>query len=247
MNQRKFTLATLALFAALAVPASAAQKGVQTDLTSGLNGNKRSRTVAGVQDLGANWMRLTMSWSEIEQSGKGSYSMLDRYDNGVREARRPRAPRSSSRCTRPRSGRRAGRTPTRHRSTPMTTRTSCASRPRAGATRSTPGRSGTSRTAARFWSTGPSPSGYAQLLKAAYPAVKHVDPTALVVYGGVSHNDYRFIEQSYAAEPNLGDYYDVMATHPYPTAANLAPERTWLESDGRLAVSRSLPTARSAT
>ena len=27
-----------------------------------------------------------------------------------------------------------------------------------------------------------------------------------------------------------------MATHPYPTAANLPPERTWLESDGRLAV-----------
>jgi hypothetical protein len=86
-----------------------------------------------------------------------------------------------------------------------------------------------------------------RLLKAAYPAVKIADPSALVVYGGVAHNDYRFLEQSYAAEPNLGDYYDVMATHAYPAPANSSPALKWLDSDGRLApeiVPR--PTARSA-
>ena len=39
-----------------------------------------------MQDLGANWMRLTMSWGEIEQSGKGSYSRLDRYDTAFANA-----------------------------------------------------------------------------------------------------------------------------------------------------------------
>jgi beta-glucosidase/6-phospho-beta-glucosidase/beta-galactosidase len=88
-NHRRFTLlATLALVAGLTAPASAsaAQKGIQTDLTSGLNSKQRSKTVAGVQDLGANWMRLTMSWNAVEQNGKGSYSMLGTYDAAFESA-----------------------------------------------------------------------------------------------------------------------------------------------------------------
>jgi polysaccharide biosynthesis protein PslG len=242
MSQRRFTFATLALFAALAVPASAAEKGVQTDLTSGLNGNKRSRTVAGVQDLGANWMRLTMSWSEIEPNGKGSYSALDRYDTAFANAAATganvivtvyRTPQWASGRTDPDS--------------PPVDPQDYADFLRFAATRwgdeVDAWEIWNEQNTSASWSTGPSPSGYAELLKAAYPAVKLVDPSALVVYGGVSHNDYRFIEQSYAAEPSLGEYYDVMATHPYPTAANLPPERFWLDGDGRLAV-RSFPAYR---
>ena len=235
MSQRRFTFVTLALFAALAVPASAAEKGVQTDLTSGLNGNKRSKTVAGVKDLGANWTRLTMSWREIEPNGKGSYSALDRYDTAFANAAATGANVIVTVYSSPQWA--SGRTDP---DSPPVDPQDYADFLRFAATRwgdkVDAWEIWNEQNSSASWSTGPSPSAYARLLKAAYPAVKLVDPSALVVYGGVSHNDYRFIEQSYAAEPSLGEYYDVMATHPYPTAANLPPERIWFDGDGRLAV-----------
>ena len=82
----------------------------------------------------------------------------------------------------------------------------------------------------RFWSTGPSPSSYVPLLQAAYPAVKQADPNALVVFGGVSQNDYAFIEGAYAA--GAKGYFDVMAVHPYPGPN--PPEAVWSQN-GRIA------------
>ena len=75
----------------------------------------------------------------------------------------------------------------------------------------------------RFWPSGPSPAAYVPLLKAAYPAVKAADPNALVVFGGVSQNDYSYIEGAYAA--GAKGYFDVMAVHPYPGPN--APEAVW--------------------
>jgi hypothetical protein len=54
---------------------------------------------------------------------------------------------------------------------------------------------------------------YARLLRAAYPAVKAGDPNALVVFGGLMHNDDRFLAQAYAS--GARGAFDVMATHPY--------------------------------
>jgi hypothetical protein len=81
----------------------------------------------------------------------------------------------------------------------------------------------------RFWPSGPSPSEYVSLLKAAHPAVKSADPGALVVFGGVSQNDYSYIEGAYAA--GAKGYFDVMAVHPYPGPN--APEDVWY-SNGRI-------------
>src|SRR3954454_25371952 len=67
----------------------------------------------------------------------------------------------------------------------------------------------------RFWGQQPSASSYASLLKAAYPAVKSGDPNAKVVFGGMSGNDYDYLEAAYAAAPDLANYFDVMAVHPY--------------------------------
>ena len=63
---------------------------------------------------------------------------------------------------------------------------------------------------------------YARLLHFAYPAIKSGDPNALVVFGGVSGNDDRFIAQAYAA--GARGSFDVMATHPYQGVGDAPPE-----------------------
>ncbi|MHB8669983.1 MAG: cellulase family glycosylhydrolase, partial [Acidimicrobiales bacterium] len=69
-----------------------------------------------------------------------------------------------------------------------------------------------------FWPSGPSATEYTALLAAAYPAIKTADPTATVVLGGLSKNDYDYLAQLYAA--GAGNYFDVVAVHPYTGTAD---------------------------
>lgn len=74
-----------------------------------------------------------------------------------------------------------------------------------------------------FWSTG-SARGYVRLLRMSYRVVKRVSPYSLVVFGGTSGNDVRWVRACYRA--GAKGYFDVMATHPYPKAwtnVNAAP------------------------
>jgi hypothetical protein len=229
-----FFMLAFALAAAFAPPAaSAAEKGVETDLTSGISGKQQDRTVAGVRDIGAQWVRLTISWADVEQT-KGSYSALSQYDSAITKAANSGARIVVTVYQSPTWA--SGRTDP---DSPPADPQDYANFMRFAATRwgdrVDAWEIWNEQNSASFWNTGPDPARYASLLKAAYPAVKIADPTARVLYGGVSHNDYRFIEQSYAAEPHLGDYYDVMATHPYPIPANTSPASTWRDSDGRRA------------
>jgi hypothetical protein len=64
----------------------------------------------------------------------------------------------------------------------------------------------------RFW-TGTA-AQYVQLLRAAYPAVKQANPSALVVFGGTAHNDAHWVRTCY--RDGVHGSFDVMATHPYP-------------------------------
>jgi len=54
---------------------------------------------------------------------------------------------------------------------------------------------------------------YVHLLRTAYPAIKAGDRNALVVFGGLVHNDDRFLARAYAA--GARGTFDVMATHSY--------------------------------
>ncbi len=63
---------------------------------------------------------------------------------------------------------------------------------------------------------------YTRLLRAAYPAIKAGDPNATVVFGGLVHNDDRFLARAYAA--GARGAFDVMATHPYQGVGDAAPE-----------------------
>lgn len=55
---------------------------------------------------------------------------------------------------------------------------------------------------------------YVQILRAAYPAVKHANPSAVVVFGGIAHDDAGWVRDCY--QDGARGSFDVLATHPYP-------------------------------
>ncbi|MEY2399578.1 MAG: polysaccharide biosynthesis protein PslG [Actinomycetota bacterium] len=67
-----------------------------------------------------------------------------------------------------------------------------------------------------FWPSGPSAADYTTMLRAAYPAIKSADPSATVLMGGLSRNDYTFLQAMYAA--GARPYFDAAAVHPYTGA-----------------------------
>ena len=67
---------------------------------------------------------------------------------------------------------------------------------------------------ANLWRPSPSPSGYAAVLKAAYGAIKAVDPDAIVVSGGLSTRpDQAFLDGLEAA--GAWDDFDVLGIHAF--------------------------------
>ena len=75
----------------------------------------------------------------------------------------------------------------------------------------------------RFWPSGVDARDFAPLLEAGAAAVRSADGQAKVVLGGLSKNDYRYLEALYAA--GAGDAFDVVAVHPY-TGSN-HPDLCW--------------------
>ncbi|HEV2943985.1 MAG TPA: hypothetical protein VGX26_02585 [Solirubrobacteraceae bacterium] len=86
--------------------------------------------------------------------------------------------------------------------------------------------------ASRWWAGGPDPAAYTRLLQAAYPAVKSADPAAEVVLGGMTGNDYNFLEGVYQAGGK--GYFDAVGVHT-DTACNVNSPFVFLrDDDGRL-------------
>jgi hypothetical protein len=84
----------------------------------------------------------------------------------------------------------------------------------------------------RWWSGGPNPAAYAQLLKATYPVVKAADPSTKVVFGGLTGNDYPFLQSVYAAGGK--GFFDVVGVHT-DTACNILSPYSFLRgADGRM-------------
>jgi len=76
--------------------------------------------------------------------------------------------------------------------------------------------------AVTFWTPTPDPAAYVELLKAAYPKVKAVDPSVVVVsaglgavqsFGSLTINPVAYVTQMYAA--GAKPYFDAMSFHPY--------------------------------
>jgi len=212
-------LALLIASLALALPArsDAADKGVVTDLTWGISAADQDRTAAAMKDVGATSVRLSMSWSDAEPQ-RGAYSAywFAQYDRAVALSRangaqvvfmvyqspswasgssnpdtKPRDPADYANFVRYVAARYAGRVQAYE--------------------------IWNEQNFSRFWPTGPNPAEYTSLLKAAYPAVKQSDPAATVLMGGLSANDYDYLQGMYDA--GARPYFDGANVHPY-TGAN---------------------------
>jgi hypothetical protein len=84
----------------------------------------------------------------------------------------------------------------------------------------------------RWWTGAPDPAAYARLLRAAYPAIKAADPSASVVVGGMTGNDYPFLEGVYKAGGKGS--FDVVGVHT-DTACNILSPYVFLRGeDGRM-------------
>jgi hypothetical protein len=81
-----------------------------------------------------------------------------------------------------------------------------------------------------FWPSGPSAGDYLPLLRSGYRGVKSVAPEAVVISGGISQNDWRYLDALYTA--GGGEWCDAVATHAYPWAD---PAMCWRDGSGRFA------------
>jgi Cellulase (glycosyl hydrolase family 5) len=72
-----------------------------------------------------------------------------------------------------------------------------------------------------WWPSGPSPAAYTQLLKDTYPAIKAADPSATVVLGGLTGNDFEFLEGVYQAGGK--GYFDAVGVHTDTACDVLSP------------------------
>jgi len=215
---------------ALARTARGAEKALSVDLAWGIPQSAFAPTGQAISDLGAGWVRIEFRWNEAEPS-RGSYdqNIIARYDQAVATARAAGAKVLVFVNGAPRwaSGSRTMMTKPQNPADYANFMRYLASR---YAGQVSAWEVWNEENTSRFWSTGPSPASYVSLLQAAYPAVKQGDPNALVVFGGVSQNDYAFIEGAYAA--GAKGSFDVMAVHPYPGAN--PPEAVWYDG-GRIA------------
>lgn len=82
-----------------------------------------------------------------------------------------------------------------------------------------------------FWAPGPDAAAYAALLRPAAAAVRSAVPGARIVLGGLSANDYVYLEALYAAGARSD--FDVMAVHPY--TGSTSPDVSWRDTAGRWA------------
>lgn len=213
--------------------AQAAEKGVVPDLTWGTSRSEQDQTGTLMQAAGVRWSRINISWSWVNPSpGTFDPQVWQHYDRAVNTARNAgskvilmvqQAPQWASGTT-AKEG--TPRDPATYAAFLQVLLQRYAGKVEALEVWN-------EENDVRFWPQGVNPGEYANLLKMSYLAVKATAPTVKVVFGGLAYNDYSFVERAYAAMPDLGSYFDVMAVHPYTHHA-APPELYWRDANGRI-------------
>ena len=222
------TIATAACLLLGAPDSRAADKGVVTDMTWRISDADMARTGQLLQDSKAGWVRMQLDWNWLDADPE----LIAMYDEAVDVARA-----SGSRVLLI-----ASQTPSWasgsaiEESPPLDPNTygdwlrtmveHFKGRVDAYEIWNEPD-------TANFWPSGPNAAEYVALLKAGHAAVKGVDPSATVVFGGLVGGNRTYLEEAYAAEPELGRWFDVMAVHPYVAFAG-APDEIKLGPDGHI-------------
>jgi hypothetical protein len=86
--------------------------------------------------------------------------------------------------------------------------------------------------APEWWGPQPDDKAYAALVKAASPAIKAADPTAIVVLGPTTGNNYDFIGQLYS--DGIAGQTDAVAVHTDNACLTVGPDSIYREKDGRV-------------
>ena len=207
--------AAVALLAALALaaPAHGASAGVNI---SGFTPGQ----VNGVRTLGAHWVRMFFSWAALEPSpGQLNQAMLGDYEQGFR-ALPPGTKVILDVVYTP-----AWESGSADAQAPPVNPQDYAWFVAQLAQRFAPWVSAyeiwNEEDAPAWWTGAPDPAAYTRLLQASYPAIKAADPKATVVLGGLTGNDYPFLEGVYA---NGGKgYFDAVGVHTDTACDVLSP------------------------
>jgi len=215
-------------------PAMAAEKGLVTDLAWGISREEQDQSVTALADLQARWAKISVNWRYAEPVKGGSpegdayLATVDRAVNLLR-ARHIHVLADVNRSPEWASGNTDSAYPPQDPADlgnfMHTMAAHFAGRVDAWQVWNEPNHP-------LPWPAGPSAADYVPLLKAGYAGVKQGAPGTPLVFGGLAFSDYAYLESAYAAEPNLGDYFDVMAVHAY--SYKLPPEAVKTGSDGRL-------------
>ena len=223
-----YLLALLALLAP--ANSSAVEPGVVTDLAWNIPDADKERSVAATQAIGSRWSRIHVQWREAEpQPGRLDEWWMAEYEEVI-----DRSLAAGQRVVVMIYNAPAWASGSAERNTPRRA-SDFASFAQRLATRFRGKVAGyevwNEQNIERFWDGGPDAGEYARLLRAAYPAIKSADPAAQVIFGGMSGNDYDYLEEAYAA--GAKNHFDVLGTHPYTYCGSSAPEAK-RRDDGRL-------------
>lgn len=231
-------LGVLACASAGPAPARAAEVGLVSDLTWSIPRDQVDKSVALMKGAGAKWTRLNVNWSAVERDGKGviNRGVMDEYDYAVKAARG-----AGIEVLMPMADGVpywASADPQRRRDA-SGTHYNVRYRPRSFSDYADFAKFIARHFAPlgvhayevwnepnlkQFWPSGPNPAAFAEMLRAAYPAIKSADPSATVVSGGLSQNDYDFLRGVYNAGGR--PYFDVAGVHPYTSND---PDKCWNE------------------
>ena len=83
-----------------------------------------------------------------------------------------------------------------------------------------------------FWLGGPQPGVYAEMIKAAYPAIKAAQPQDLVVTGGLIGNDMDYLQQLY--DHGAQGYFDAVGVHTDTACLTNSPDFIYRDEKGRI-------------
>jgi hypothetical protein len=224
-------LAAAALLAWVPARSEAVEPGVVSDLAWYIPDSEKQRSVEATTELGSKWSRIHVQWREAEPA-RGAFNewWMDEYEEAVDLARAAgqqvvvmvyNAPAWAS------------GSPTRNVPADPADFANFVSELAERLRGRVAGYEiWNEPNFERFWSGGPDAAEYAQLLRAVYPAVRAADPAAKVVFGGLSGNDYAFLERAYDA--GAKGHFDVLATHPYTYCGDSGPDEVRRRGDGRL-------------